>query len=757
MKEKMKKVLAVLLIVVLAFGWYATIQGVGSMDPIKDKMQLGLDIKGGVNVVMEVKSDAEGEELVTLMNQTKEVISRRVDNMGISNADVRVEGDKRIRVELPGAKDSQDAIDQIGKTAQLNFLLADGSLVLDGSQIKNASVGSAEKGGYAVDVEFKSEGAKAFEEATKVCMNGGVKSSIKGIPGNAIIILLDDQIISYPVPSEVISGGKCQITGNFEQKEATQLAALIRGGALPAPLEEVSSSAQSAKIGLDAYDQSVKAGMIGLVLIFIIMILGYRIMGVAADIALAMYVLIIIAVMAFAGNVLTLPGIAGIILSVGMAVDANVVIFTRIKEEIMNGKSTRVAVQSGFKRAMSTVIDSQVTTLIAAIILYQIGTSAVKGFAWTLIIGIVASLITAVVITQLYLSIFANTKKFADKKFYGIKADGTPSFALHKKFKFIANRKKFMMVSAIILIIGLCSGIFRGFNYGIDFTGGTMVQIDMGQKVEMEKVDEVLDKDGINAEVVYAGDANEEIIIRTVQALENKDREAMISDLQKEFKFADEDVLDQKLFGPTIGDELKTNAIKAVLLAALGMLIYIRIRFREWFFGASALLGVLHDVLIVCTFYSLFGITVNNSFIAGILTVVGYSINDTIVIFDRIRENNRIMNKPLDETIDIAINQTLSRSIMTTVTTLIVMVPLYVMTSSAIREFVLPLMVGIAVGCLSSIFICSPLYYEMSKKKTKTKYEKHLESLEKNKKAHEKEERKAKYAAKMAAKKNEKK
>ena len=344
------------------------------------------------------------------------------------------------------------------------------------------------------------------------------------------------------------------------------------------------------------------------------------------------------------------------------------------------------------------------------------------------------SQITAVVVTQLYLSIFANTKRFADKKYFGVKPDGTASFALHKQFKFIANRKKFMMVSAIILIIGLGSGLIQGFNYGIDFTGGTMVQIDLGKNVEMAKIDKVLDKDGIDAEVVYAGDENEEIIIRTVQALENKDREAMISHLQDEFGFKDDDVLDQKLFGPTVGKELKTNAIKAVLLAALGMLIYIRIRFREWFFGASALLGVLHDVLIVCTFYSLFGITVNNSFIAGILTVVGYSINDTIVIFDRIRENNRILNKPLDEVIDISINQTLSRSIMTTVTTLIVMVPLYIMTSAAIREFVLPLMVGIAIGCLSSIFICSPLYYEMSKKKNKSKYEKHLESLEKKKK-----------------------
>lgn len=738
MKDKMKKVLAVLLILVMVFGWYATLNGVGGADPLKDRLPLGLDIKGGVNVLMEVETDAQGEELTSVMNQTKEVINRRVDSMGISNADVRVEGTNRIRVEMPGVEDSEEAISQIGKTAQLKFLLADGTLVLDGGSVKKASVGNSEKGGYSVDLQFDSEGSKAFEEATKKALSGTVKSSIEGIPDDAILILLDDEIISAPVPSEVISGGNCQITGDFTQDEATQLSALIRGGSLPAPLTEVSSSVQSAKIGYDAFSQSVKAGLIGVILIFLIMFIGYRIMGLAANIALAMYVLIMIVIMAVAGNVLTLPGIAGIILSVGMAVDANVIIFTRIKEEIISGKSVRVAVNSGYKRALSTVVDSQVTTLIAAVILYQIGTSSVKGFAWTLIIGILASLLTAVVVTQLYLSIFAESKRFSDKKFYGIKADGTASFALKKQFSFIKNRKKFYIVSAAVIIIGLCSFMFRGFNYGIDFTGGTMVQIDMGKQVKIEQVEDVLDKQDIEAEIIYAGEDNSEIIIRTVQDLENEERAAMISDLQSEFGFSDDDIIAQELFGPTIGKELKENAFKAVLLAALGMLIYIRFRFREWYFGIAALLGVLHDVLLLLTFYTVFGVTVNNPFIAGVLTVVGYSINDTIVIFDRIRENNRIMNRPLEEIIDVSINQTLSRSLMTTITTLIVMIPLYVMTSPAVREFVLPLMVGIAVGCLSSIFVCSPLYYEFTTRKNKSKYQKHLDELNRKKKKEKK-------------------
>lgn len=741
MKEKLKKIVAVLLLLLVGFGWYATVFGVGSLAPLTDKIQLGLDIKGGVYVVMEAQTDKEGEELTELMNQTQQVISRRVDQMGIANADVRVEGGNRIRVELPGVENAQEAIDQIGRTAQLQFLMPDGGFVLDGSMVQNATVtqSGSETGGYAVSLELKSEGADAFEQATEKALSGTVTATIKDsygqtVPSDSIVIMLDNDVISSPSVNEVISGGKCEITGNFSQEEASELAALIRGGALPAPLEEVSSSVQSAKIGLDAFDQSVKAGIIGIAIIFVIMIAGYMIMGLAADIALAMYILIIFIIMALVGNVITLPGIAGLILSVGMAVDANVVIFTRIKEEIISGKSTRVAVQTGFKRAMSTVIDSQVTTLIAAVILYQIGTSSVKGFAWTLMIGIIVSLLTAVVITHLYLGIFANTRRFSKKKYFGIKEDGTAMFAIKRQFSFIKHRKIYYTVSVVILVIGLAFGLVRGLNYGIDFTGGTMVQIDMGKEVAMEEVEAVLDDRGIEAEVVYAGENNEQIMIRTVDAIENDERSALIADLQQEFGFDDSDILAQELFGPTVGKELRNNAIKAVLLAAVGMLIYIRLRFKEWNFGASAILGVLHDVLIVLTFYAVFNVTVNNPFIAGILTVVGYSINDTIVIFDRIRENNQLMRKDEEEIIDISINQTLSRSIMTTFTTLIVMVPMFIMTSASMREFILPLMVGVAAGCLSSIFICSPLYYQFSQHKRKTRYQKTLEEGKKKKK-----------------------
>ncbi len=738
MRDKMRKITAALLVIVLALGWYAMMFGVGNNEPLKDKIQLGLDIKGGVYVVMEAKTDLKGEELKVLMNQTKEVINKRVDQMGISNADVRVEGDKRIRVELPGVENAEEAIEQIGKTAQLRFEMADGGFVLDGSNVKNATISQSQKGGYAVSLEFKKDGAEAFEEATKKAIGETVTPTTIGVDGTlvsnrAIVIKLDDQVISNPTVDEVISGGKCEITGSFSKEEATQLAALIRGGALPAPLEEISSSSQSAKIGLDAFEKSVIAGIIGICIIFLIMLIGYRIMGIAANIALALYVLIVLSVMGLLGSVITLSGIAGLILSIGMAVDANVVIFTRIKEEIIGGKSPRIAVQTGFKRAMSTVIDSQVTTLIAAVILYQIGTSAVKGFALTLLIGIVASLFTAVVITQFYLALFANSKRLAKNRYFGIKDDKTAMFTIKKGFNFMRHRKIYYGVSVIILLIGLGFGIIRGFNYGIDFTGGTMLHINMGETVKIEEIDEVLKNSNIDGEIVYGGDDNNQVIIRTVKALDNSQRQTLIEDLQEKFDFENDDILGQELFGPTIGKELQKNAITAVLLAAIGMLIYIKIRFKDWNFGAAALLGVLHDVLIVLSFYAIFNITVNNPFIAGILTVVGYSINDTIVIFDRVRENNKYMRKHEDEIVDTSINQTLSRSIMTSVTTLIVMIPLYVMTSTGLREFILPLMIGIIAGSLSSIFTCSPIYYELVSRRSKSKYQKQVESTKKKK------------------------
>lgn len=728
MNYVVKKILAIFFIVLIVFGWYVTIFGIGPVDPINERIKLGLDIKGGVYVVLEADTDLEGEELRDAMEESQAVIEERVNQMGLAEPVVTIEGEKRIRVELPGAEDSQEAIEQIGRTAQLQFAMADGSVVLDGSNVKNAEATmDSQSAGYAVALEFDSEGSDLFYQATTAAYNGEITSTIEGIPDNCILIILDGQIISYPSVKEPISGGQCSITGDFSQEEASNLAALIRGGALPLELHEVNSSVQSAEIGYDALEMAVYAGLIGLAAVLILMVIAYRGLGLVADLALMFYVIIVLNIMAVMGSVLTLPGIAGIILSVGMAVDANVVIFSRIREEIENGKTIRSATQSGFKRALSTVIDSQVTTLIAAIILYEIGTSSVRGFAWTFMIGIVVSIFTAVVVTHLFVSVLTDGKKTASKAFFGINKNNRASFSFKRDLHFMKYKKIFFGISAVVLVAGLVCGVARGLNYGIDFTGGTMIQMDMGKEVAISDVEDAIADYDLDPEIIYSGENNDQIIIRTIESLGNDERAEVIDSINEAFGTTRDDVMSEELFGPSVGKELRNNAILATALAALCMLVYIRLRFSQWSFGGAALLGVLHDVLLVIAFYAIFNITVDNPFIAGILTVLGYSINDTIVVFDRIRENIRYMRKgSMEELIDRSITQTLGRSLMTSATTLIVMVPLLIMAGEAIREFVLPLMVGIIAGAYSSIGICSPLYYSFSNAGRLSDYEKHV-------------------------------
>lgn len=719
MNGTLKKLLAVLVIIVIALGWTATIAGLGPIKPASKQIKLGLDIKGGVYVVMEAQTDKKGEELKKLMDQTQAVIEQRVNQMGLSEPVVTIEGEKRIRVELPGAEDADEAIKQIGKTAQLQFFMADGSLVLDGGNVKNAGITKdTENGGYAVSLEFDKHGSEAFAVATEKALSGTVVSAIEGVSNKAIVISLDNQIISAPTVNSIISDGKAIITssGGYPQEEATTLSALIRGGALPVALEEIETSTRTASIGFEAFEKSVQAGIIGLGLIIVIMIAFYAVMGLAACIALLLYVILMIWSLITFGSVLTLPGIAGIILSVGMAVDANVIIFSRIREEIGLGKSIRVSVQNGFKRALGTILDSQITTMIAAIVLYQFGTGPVKGFAMTLMLGIISSIFTAAVITQLFLSIFSETKTFSKKSLYGMNEDNTCKFTIKKEFDFLKNRKIYYTAVCAVIVIGIALGTVRGYNYGIDFTGGTMMQLDMGTKVDLTEVKSALKGTKIeNPELVYAGENNTQIIIRTTSALDNDERHEVLESLFGKFNINEDSVMTVDQFGPSVGHELRMNALKSVLIAALGMLIYIIIRF-EWKFGLAAIAGVTHDVLLVLALYGIFNIGINSPFIAGILTVVGYSINDTIVIFDRIRENLGLSRKhDLYSLVNSSVNQTISRSIMTSATTLVVMLPMLFLAGSTIREFMLPLLIGVSVGTISSIFMCSPVYYELAR------------------------------------------
>ena len=728
MSVKLKKILAVLVIAVLVFGWFVTLFGIGdqskddAIKSVKDALKYGLDINGGVYVVMEAQTDKTGDQLKELMDQTRAVIDNRVNQMGVAEASVTIEGTNRIRVEMPGVENADEAIQAIGKTAKLYFVLADNSIVLDGSNVKDAQI-ATDGGHYKILLEFDSEGAALFEEGTRKAVNGEVTSTIDGMSNNEIAIVLDNEIVVHPEVREVISGGNCEMAGNYSKEEATMTAALIRGGALPVELVEVQSSVQTATIGAHALDKSIVAGAIGLAIVFLLMIIFYGMLGFVADIALLLYVIMFLWSMVAFNVVLTLPGIAALILSIGMAVDANVIIFARIKEEICAGKSIRVAVDAGFKNALSTVLDAQITTLIAAVVLYEVGTTSVKGFALTLMIGIIISIFTAVVITQLFISLLANSPKFAKNKYFGVNEDGTPKQMLNKTFSFIKHRKIFYIVSVSIIVIGLLWSVIFGMNYGIDFTGGTTIQVDLGKQVAIEDVEKTLKDYELDPQIIYAGEGNTQVVIKTIKSLDNAGRNEVINTLEQAYGITEDDVLASEQFGPSVGDELKVNALKAIIIASIGMLIYIIFRFKSWKYGFSAVAGVVHDVLIVIAFYAIFGFTVNNPFIAAILTLVGYSINDTIVIFDRIRENKALHTRDNSEVnIDRSINQTLNRTIMTSLTTLVVMVPLCIMVSSSIREFIIPLMVGVIVGCCSSIFICSPLYYDLCKKDEGSKY-----------------------------------
>ena len=742
MKTGRKKVFAVLVIIILIAAWFVSFFGIGDkVGTLGKELKYGLDINGGVYVLLEADSKETGTDLAQIMNQTKSVLENRVNAMGISEAQVSIEGNNRIRVEMPGVENAEEAIEQIGRTAQLQFYLADGTLALTGEGISDSQIATdTNNGGYKITIDFTNEGSNQFADATGKAVTGDVEATMTDENGNtvdstAIVICLDDEVISAPTVHEKINSRSCEITrpGGFSETEASGLSALIRGGALPANLTEINSSVQTATIGANALSLSVKAGAIGLALVLIIMLIVYGVLGFVADTALLLYIQLVLWIMVGMGSVLTLPGIAGIILSIGMAVDSNVIIFTRIREEISKGKSVRVAVDMGYHAALSTVVDSQTTTLVAAFVLYLFGTTSVKGFALTLMIGTVMSVITAVFITQLFVGLLAESPKFGTLSMFGMKENGQPKVQLGNfNFNFIRNRKKFYAISACVIIIGLGFALFRGFNYGIDFTGGTMMQIEMGEKVNIDEVKDTLAEYDLDPTIVYAGEGNTQIVIRTIKDLKSAERTAVVDTLQQKYNFDDDDVLASEEFGPTVGKDLRQNAIKSILIAAAVMLVYIRFRFKNWQYGLAAVSGLAHDVLVTLSIYAIFRITINNPFIAGILTVVGYSINDTIVVFDRIRENSKFFKrKQNEELIDTSINQTLSRSIMTSITTLLVMLPLFFMASSELRAFLIPLIIGVFVGTYSSIFLCSPLFYELTRKESLSKYAEQQERAEK--------------------------
>ncbi len=560
---------------------------------------------------------------------------------------------------------------------------------------------------YVVALKLTDEGAKIFGEVTSENIG-------KNLP-----IVYDGETISYPRVQTAITGGEAQITGMADFEEAETLATQIRIGSLSLQLSELESSVVGAQLGSQAISSSLKAGAIGLAIVMVFMIMMYAVPGIAASLALAIYTTLVIATLYLFEITLTLPGIAGIILGIGMAVDANVIVFARIREEIATGKSVQTSMKIGFQKAMSAILDGNITTLIASVVLMALGSGTVKGFAYTLMIGIILSLFTAMVVTRYILySLYALGLK--SEKLYGRAKE-------RKSIDFIGKKAVFFTISGIIIAAGLISmGVHsategKALNYGLDFMGGTSTTADFGKDMTIEDiendivpyVEKVTGDSDVQATKVE-GTTQVTIKTRTLSLDERQELE----DTLAENCDVDASTITSQSISSTISGEMRSDALKAVIVSCIFMLLYIWFRFKDIRFAASAILALVHDVLVVITVYALVRISVGSTFIACVLTIVGYSINDTIVIFDRIRENLALKTgkqtaEELSEIANKSLTQTLSRSINTSITTFIMVVMLYILGVASIRDFSLPLMAGLVCGAYSSICIATELWYVM--------------------------------------------
>lgn len=710
MKEKNKGLLHILLIAaVIGVLTVVTMIGIGSQHKGSAKnIKLGLDLAGGVSITYEsVEKNPSKEE----MNDTTYRIQKRVENYS-TEAVVYQEGSNRINVDIPGVTDANAILQELGKAGSIEFVDAEGKLVINGSDIETAQAGT-HKGDfgneYVVDLTLNASGTKKFAK--------GTKDNI----GKQIAIVYDGQVISAPNVNEAISGGKAQISGQSTYAEAEKLASTIRIGALPLELTELRSTVVGAKLGAEAVDSSLLAGIIGFILVLMIMIIYYRIPGLASSIALVIYITLMLVILNGLDVTLTLPGIAGIILSIGMAVDANVIIFARIREELATGKTVRSSIKIGFEKALSAIIDGNVTTLIAAAVLWIKGSGTVKGFAQTLAIGIILSMFTALFVTKFILYALYNLG-LSDIKMYGVQKE-------RKTIDFIKHTKKFFAISGVVIAIGFVALIVNQsktgeiLNFGLDFKGGTSTEVTLDGAIDKELTSKVTAlvtevTADTNVEVSVAKDSNA-ILIKTKElTLDQRTtlNEKLVSELA-----VDKEKITTESISATVSKEMQSDAVVAVIIATICMLIYIWVRFKDITFGASAIIALVHDVLVVFMVYAVARISVGNTFIACMLTIVGYSINATIVVFDRIRENKAVMTRKQDieEVINRSISQTISRNINTTLTTFVMVLALYIFGVDSVKDFALPLIVGILCGLYTSTCITGTLWNMFRKKATK--------------------------------------
>ena len=706
MSKERKSILSLMLLIlaVIGFGYLTYVS--------LPKIKLGLDLAGGVSITYKAK---EANPSDTDMDDTVYKLQQRVEGYS-TEAEVYREGNDRINIDIPGVSDANKILEELGKPGSLVFIdYESGQQVITGDQVKSAEAVTAKENSktvYYVKLILTDDGAKAFAEATT------------RLVGKNIAIIYDNTVVSNPVVQVPITNGEATITGMETAEKAEQLASTIRIGSLKTELVELRSNVVGAKLGQEAISTSLKAAAIGFAILIVFMLIVYAVPGLASVLGLTLYVELVVCLLAAFKLTLTLPGIAGIVLSIGMAVDANVIIFTRIKEEIGGGKSVDAAIKAGFSKALSAIIDGNITTIIAAIVLFALGSGTVKGFATTLGLGIVVSMFTALFITRTALNSFY-VLGAKNAKLYGSKKDD-------KVIDFLSKRYLFMGASVLVIIAGIVTVGMNEmktgskFNYGIDFKGGTSTNVTFNENLSLEDisarvvpvVETVTHEAGTQTQKV---EGTNEVIIKT-RELSLEERDALNNALVQSFGVDAEKITAENI-SAAVSTEMKKDAIWATVWATLLMLIYIFIRFKKLSFALGSVLALIHDVLILVTCYAIARWSVGSTFIACILTIVGYSINATIVIFDRMRENlgNMKKNTTKEEIVNLSITQTLSRSINASLTTFIMVFVLYIMGVSSIREFALPIMVGIVVGTYSSVCLAASIWYMFDKLETKSK------------------------------------
>ncbi|MBE5915549.1 MAG: protein translocase subunit SecD [Pseudobutyrivibrio ruminis] len=728
-------------------GYYGAMVLTGTVAKNNNSLKLGLDLDGGVSITYEAVGDTPTDEQ---MEDTILKLQQRIENdlgeeSSTTEANVYRVGDKRITVEIPGVSDANALLEELGTPGTLYFisqydadgnanytygtdgyvlnsdiqtLIDNGSIVATGTNVKSAqatsqtnqTTGATE---YLVQLTFDDEGTEAFATATKEAYANGW----------SIGIYYDGEFVSVPSVNSEITNGSCVVEGMESFEEASKLASYIRIGGLDIELTELESQVVGAQLGSDALRTSLVAAGVGLVIVMLFLIAMYLVPGVVASLALALYTAMLIGILKAFDITLTLPGIAGMILSIGMAVDANVICFARIREEIKAGRPVISAIETGFSKALSAILDGNITTLIAAAVLGIIGSGTVKGFAITLALGVVLSMFTALVITRILINSFYAIG-IRSPKAYGKAKEPT-------KFDFVSKKAIFITISVVIIAAGFITmGVFKakdgtGLNYSLEFLGGTSTTVDFNKtyslsELDAEVVPEIADTLGVSEGSIQTTtvDGSNQAIFKT-RTLTLDERSSLNEMLESKFDVTEESITSQSI-GSTISGEMRSQSTIAVIVAVLCMLVYIWFRFKDLRFASSAIIALIHDVLVVLALYAFARISVGSAFIACMLTVIGYSVNDTIVVFDRIRENHKALRtetpENLAELANSSLAQTLSRSISTSITTAIMVLMLLILGVSSIREFALPLLAGVIAGTYSSIFIATQLWYIMKVK-----------------------------------------